>query len=266
MKPFSRGSLGILIAVTAVLLVLVFVFILFFRGSTDGTSGGIILPDPSVSAPPVQVPEQSASGEFVQISPDNVLQVLWSFSRAGSYYQKYTVSVGTEDVQSTKSVELWVNVPYLHAEISDGRSVKSLVSDTETLHIWYGDDPESISVPLGEDLTLEDALGLLTYEYLLSTDPDTITEAEYLVLNQTQPIQCIFVSCAETESVVYKYWINLSNGLLYQAEVYRDNELVYTLSQKSYVALGSDDSAFSDRFLLPNGTALFRKETETQLR
>ena len=53
MKSFSRGSLGILIAVTAVLLVLAFVFILFFRGSDNAAAGGIILPDSTHSAPPV---------------------------------------------------------------------------------------------------------------------------------------------------------------------------------------------------------------------
>ena len=263
MKHISRSRLGILIAVTAVLLVLVFVFILFFMGNAAGMSSEITLPDASVTPPVTQAPELITSGNFVQIDPSNVLQILRSISRTPSYYQTYGISVGTEELRAERSVSLWVNGTYLHAELSDGHSVKSIVTDRQTLYLWYEDDQEPAKIELTGSLTLEEIMGLLTYEYLLSSNPQSITDASYLVLQQSTPIPCVYVCTEEKDGRISKYWIDLSSGLLYLAEVYRDNELVYALRQGSFIALGGEDAAFNDRFLLPDGTRPFRIETET---
>lgn len=260
----ERHSYKPLLAVSiAVLLVLVILLAFLFENRHGKGRDSIILPDPPAENVVQEPTEQSSADDFVQVSADNVLSVLRSMSKPASYHQNYTVTVGSDETQATRSIELWVNGKLTHAEIFDGIRTKTILSDGSTAYLWYNDETEALSFPLEQTISPEDLLGLLSPDYLLSIAPEQIKDADYLVLEDPQQVQCIYVCSQDAEYVTSRYWIDLDTGLLYKADVLELSRQVYVLKQDAFELLASEDEAFSDRFLLPNGTAPFATGTET---
>lgn len=255
-KPFLAVSI-------AVLLVLVILLAFLFENRHGKDRDAIVLPEPPAESVVQEAVEQPSADDFVQVSTDNVRSVLQSMSRPSSYHQSYTVTVGSDETQASRSIKLWVNGSLIHAEIFDGIRTKTILTDGKTAYLWYDGDTEALSVPLDETVSPEDLLGLLSPDYLLSMDPVQILDADFLVLEDPQQVQCIYVCSQDAEFVTSRYWINLDTGLLYKADVLELSKQVYVLKQDSFEQLASEDEAFSDRFLLPDGSAPFSTETET---
>ena len=100
-------------------------------------------------------------------------------------------------------------------------------------------------------------MGLLSPDYLLSIAPEQITDADFLVLEDPQQVQCLYVCSQDAEYVTSRYWIDLGTGLLYKADVLELSKQVYVLKQDSFEQLAAEDEAFSDRFILPDGSTPF---------
>jgi len=259
-KPVNIPVLAAAVALILVVVILIGVFAL--RQSRAG-SEGIILPtvQPEKQEHASQTPEVQAN--FVQITPDNAATVLRSLQTADYYHQSFSVAVGTDRAIADSMVELWVSGRVIHAEINDGRKVKSILTDGDTAWLWYNVDPEPISVSLDGSVLAEDLLGLPNFNYLNTVKHGNVLEADYLVL--TEPAtQCIFVSVQSGEDRTDRYWINLANGLLYQADTLTDNQLIYQVRQNDFAQLADGDAAFQGKFSLPDGTEPFTAAARTR--
>lgn len=260
-KP--RFTPSILAVFIAVLLVLVILLAFFFQSSYGQKNETIVLPDPP-AAPSVQdAAEEPPADDFVQVSTDNVLSVLEHMSRPSSYHQVYTVTVGADETQAAHVVELWVNGPLVRAEISNGIQTKTLLTDGSMAYLWYEGDLQPLSLTLDESVSMEDLLGLQSYDYLLSIEPEQIQDADFVVLDDPEQIQCIYVCSQDAAYVTSRYWVDLETGLLYKADILELSKQVYALRQDLFELLAEEDEAFSDRFCLPDGEMPFVKETET---
>ena len=255
MNREQQGNKGIFIASAAVILVLVFLLVVFTSTSTSGSPNGIILPDPAQRHPDAETPPQSSAGEYVQVTNENVLQILKTIHRETAYYQVCSVKVGSDEFASYRVVSLWVNGSLLHAEITDGNRTKSVLTDGQTIYLWYAGDTEPAVVQRSEGVTLDDLLGMLTYESLIARTASDILAAEYL--QDFADVPCIYVECMEREDLTGRYWIDVNSGLLYQAEVTSFGEQMYAMKQNDLKLLASDDALFSGKFLLPDGTRPF---------
>lgn len=259
-KPHLNKSI---LAVSITVLLVLAILLVFFLGTRSGKGNEtIVLPDPPQEVAAPEETEETPVDDFVQVSTENVRAILENMSRPSSYHQIYTVTVGADETQAVHVVELWVNGDLLHAEISDGLQTKSVITDGSSAYLWYEGDEQALFLPLEETVAAEDLLGLISYDYLLSLTPEQIIDADYLVLEDPQQIQCLYVCSQDAESVASRCWIDLETGLLYKADILEMSKQVYTLWQNSFELLAEEDEAFHDRFRLPDGTVAFSTETE----
>lgn len=259
MESEKKSNAAVIIFSLALLLVLALVVALFIRGNPTPNEDAIILP--SVQLEPSAPSNDSVDGDtsFIQVSIDNVLPMLRAINRPSYFYQCFTVAVGSDDVQSQKKVEFWVNGVYVRGKVTHGNNAKNILSNGEDAWLWYDSDDIPVSVSL-MTTTVEDLLGIPEFDYISLLEESSITDAEYLILNDPQ-LQCIFVCTQDESSLSRRYWIDLDSGLLYQGDILDQNRRVYELRQEQFEILAQGDQSFSGQFILPNGSDPFM-ETE----
>jgi hypothetical protein len=252
-KKISFLSAAILIVIAFFLIITVF----FLSGQNSNTS--ILLPDGLPTH--TQKPDNAVSEQdnFLKVSTDNVQAVVRTLSRPVSYHQMYHVTLSQGDRSISQIVDIWVDGPFLRADISSETGTASILTDGSIAYLWHSDEEGYSDVVLNETISVDDLLGLPTYELLSDIDPATLTEAAYLVLPEYNN-QCIFVSSSASDEVTNSYWIDISSGLLFMANSSVQGQTFYTVQQKELDRLASDDEAFSDRLLLPDGRDPFSGE------
>lgn len=259
--PLRRGW----VAAIAALVIVAAMVAVFALSEARKPQESIVLPQEPVSDSQ-SIPEQEQEEEvgFAQITKDNVLSVLQkTVSKPMAYHQSYSVTVGADESQAQRSVELWVNWPLVHGEVSDDARTKTVLSDGETAYLWYNSDQNYITVPLDSAMDVWDLLGLPSYDYLETMASYPVTDGGYLVLEDPK-VQSAYVCCQDDLGNTWRYWVNLDNGLLYMADVLEHSTQVYAIRQTYLELLAQEDETFSGRFLLPDGTQPFSAETQTQ--
>ena len=262
MRNFRKNGL---LAVLGVVVIAGLLFAAFTLSQSDKRQESIVLP-PDTSVEPQPQPEtpQEEENTFAQVTKDNVRSVLErTIQRPDAYHQSYTVTVGADEAQSARTVELWVNGTLLHAEVSDAARTRTLLTDGRTAYFWYNDSTDYLTLTLDEGVDPWALLGIPNYDYLAVLASSTITDADFLVLEDPQ-VQSIYVCCQNDQVVTNRYWVNLDNGLLYMADVLEESRQVYSIRQVFYEALASEDEAFSNRFILPDGARPFSEGGKTQ--
>lgn len=257
MTPKKNSKKAVWAVSIAVLVVAVGMIGLFLLQMPSQQQETIVLPPATVVEPTVEpTPEQKPESDFLDVTNENVLPVLQTLTRPVAYHQIYSVTVGADDVQTAKTVELWVNGSMLHAEVSDERQTRVLISNGSKAYLWYKDEKRIITVPLRENLTEEDLLGLPAFDAFLALDQSDVVDSDYLVLDDPQ-MQCIYVSTQDSDGVTTRHWVSLESGLLYQSDVLKNSNQVYTIRQSDYSLLATEDESFDDRFVLPDGSDPF---------
>ena len=255
----SRNNNRSVLVVGAALILVVALVLIFVLLQPENDREGIVLPtvQADVSTDPVQQePEQE---DFLQITTDNVVAALRSLERPMHYNQTYEVAVGVDDNRAARTVELWVSGSLIHAEVTGGGRVRSVLTDGVTAWIWYDVDPTPMSVQLSSNITAEDLLGLPGFDYLSTLETVPVEEADYLLLQEPQT-QCIYVCARAGEDETDRWWINLENGLLCRADALEASQLVYEVRQTFFARLAEGDESFVGKFALPDGTEPFSAE------
>lgn len=259
--PLKRGW----VAAIAALVIVAIMVAAFTLSESRRPQESIVLPQETTAdtqTPPAS--EQEEEIGFAQITEENVLSVLQeTVEKPPAYHQSYSVTVGADESQSQRSVELWVNWPLIHGEVSDSARTKTVLSDGKTAYLWYNSDLNYITIPLDSAMDVWDLLGLPDYDYLTAMEAYPITDGDYLVLKDPE-VQSAYVCCQDDSGITWRYWVNLDNGLLYMADVLEHSTQVYAIRQTYLELLAQEDETFSGRFLLPDGTQPFSAETQTQ--
>lgn len=224
----------------------------------------IVLPSQTMEVPAEHDPETPPKDDFLNVTNENVLTALRSISRPSSYHQTYVVTVGSDETQAVRTVELWVNGDLLRAEISaDGQQTRILVSNGVTAVLWYEGSENTLSIQLEETLSEEDLLNLPDFDAFLNLEQDQVVDSDYLVFEDSQ-VQCIYVCTQEENGDTTRHWVSLENGLLYQSDVLENSNQVYVIRQTQYELLAAEDETFADRFVLPDGSDPFTAASEMQ--
>lgn len=264
MEQKKTANASVLVVSVCLILVVVVLVALFVMSQPNQAQEGIVLPTDQAETVLDPVPEQGGEDDFIQVTTDNVVPMLRSLQRPNYYSQCYEVVVGADAVQASRSVELWVSGELVHAEIYDGRKVKTILTDGTTAWLWYDVDLTPVSVALEGTITAEDLFGLPGFDYLLHLQQNPVVDADYLLLDEAQT-QCIYVCAQSGESETERYWINLENGLLYKADALENSQLIYEVKQTYCAMLAAGDEIFYGKFLLPDGTDPFTAAEETPL-
>lgn len=215
----------------------------------------IVLPEAApVQQPQVQEPETPALAE---VQPENIQAILASLSRPSAYYQVFTVAQFADGKSCSQTVYLWVSGALVHADIVSQEETRSILTDGKTLYLWYDDDSQPVQLRLDRETSMDDLLGIPTYETLLTLPADTITAAELQSVEDTENEGCVYV-CAETDGVRQEYRVSLDSGLLIHQTMTQNGQTRYEMEQKTLERLADGDEVFSDIFTLPDGTEPFR--------
>lgn len=263
MSSKKRSGKAVWIVASAVILTMLLLIVLFITQTAPDRQESIVLPPASTNGENQEQTDASdnQNDHFIAVNNENVAAVLRTLTRPTAYYQSYKVTVGGSSKQHTQNVNLWINGNLLHAEVTEDGQKKNLITDGVTVYLWYDDGKQPISLELPQGVTPEDLLGLPDLNAYLKIPQDTVTESDYRVLEENQ-VQCIYVCTRNTDSTVTQYWVNLENGLLYQADTTDSDESVYAVVQTAFDQLSVEDEVFSGRFVLPDGSAPFTAETE----
>ena len=171
----KRTSNKSLMAVSLLLLSVVAILIVLFVLRPTEAREGIVLPDPQTEPAQEQVQQQPNAGGFLELNAENVIRVLDSLNKPEYYRQTFSVTVDSGKTASERIVEIWVNGSWIHGEVRDGSSVKSVFSDGTEAWIWYNHDLQPAVFPLSQNLLLEDLLGIPNFDY-----QNTLRKAELL--------------------------------------------------------------------------------------
>ena len=245
----------------AVITVVILLILLFIAQKPAVQQESIVLPpaqgtQTEETVSPSDITEHNPENQYFEVTNENVLMALQSLNRPVAYHQAYSVVVGSDDQRAVRSVDFWINGPFIHAEISDGQNTRSIISDGSTAYLWYQNEDSYISVSLTDGLAVEDLMGLPDFDAYLMLQQADVVDSGYLVL-EDPAVQCIYVCTQDEISGTSRYWVNLDNGLLFQSDVLENSNQVYTIKQTVFEALAMEDESFHDRFQLPDGTKPF---------
>ena len=246
----------LLLFVLATLVVIGLVAGLFIGNLRQNQRDSIVLPDAAQSAQTGEQPPDQPEAALLEVTRDNVQSIVRSLHRPQYYHQTYTITRRLNGVGQDSEVELWVSDNLICAVLRTGSRERHILPDGQTRYVWYASDPAVRQLPASENLTMDELIGIPTYEQIDALSPQSITDGEFITDDRYDSGQQIFVA-AEEDTVRREYWISLDYGLLTEGIVKLQDETVYDALQTGLEILAAGDEAFEDVFVLPDGTAPF---------
>ncbi|MBQ5749653.1 MAG: hypothetical protein IIV87_05790 [Oscillospiraceae bacterium] len=248
-------KVNILIILGAVCLVLALLGLLFFQHGRSQNAHTIVLPDDAVSQPSDL---QMTDTGFAEVNRTNVQKIIQTLARPSAYRQALEITTHSGDFTRTQTVETWRSGTLLRAQFIFGEEVKNILTDGQTLYIWYQGENVPVSLRLDGTVSPDDLIGIPTYETILSLPIQRITEASFAPLADDNTHMCVYVA-SQQDGLRHNYWISLQSGLLCSQNVIDGDETVYSLTQTDLEVLADADEAFAGIFQLPDGTQPFAK-------
>lgn len=245
------------IAGIAALAVIAFLLVIFLNSVEKSRHETIVLPDASTETPPQQEPA-SPEESFVQITTENVQDVLRTLSRPAYYHQTLSLTTYAGEASREQTAEIWTGGSLTLVQLSDSAETKSFLTDGETLYVWYGDSEDAAVYSLASGVQLEELTGIPGFEALLDAPLSAFQEADLISLSDQDFLQCIFVQCT-LDSVTQYFWVDLDSGLLYRYMALADGQPFYTVQQTQLELLMEADQALDGIFRLPDGTQPFSR-------
>ncbi len=257
MKEHRQALRTAVIVAVVVLAVTVLLVVLFFGGAAQTQQQSITLPEPSAAQPQEEEPAEAAEPNlFAEVTRENVQAVLRSLARPSSYHQTLTVLTYAGESSRQQQVDIWRSGDLLRADLTDENGVKSILTDGESVYLWYDGDETALALPLREGVRAEELIGIPTYETILAIDVAQIEGADFVTLEEPSQLACIFVSFVSDGCTQY-YWIDVQSGLLCRQTMLQNDSPLYIMQQARLDVLAEGDEALSDAFCLPDGSEPF---------
>jgi len=236
-------------AVSAMLLALGFLLYAVFRTIQSGTRDAITLPEGPLPAAAEQETEPART-LFVEVNRENIRDILATMSRPDAYHQSVTAATLWQGGAASRTVELWRSGPLAWAQVSGIARTKHVLSDGETVWIWYEDDETPLALSPDESVSFDDLVGVPAYEPAASLDLSRVEDAGFVTINGAN---CLYIS---TRDGVYeeRYWIDTATQLLIRADSLADGQLIYQFRQTACEVISVGDPTLTERFRLPDGT------------
>ncbi len=254
MEQKQKNLRTLLLFVLATLAVIVVIAVFFIGNFRQNQRDAIVLPDTAQSAQPTQ-PAATQLPSLLSVDRSNVQRIVRSLARPEYYHQSYTITRQMGGTGAQTTAELWISENLLHARVQSEAGEKHLLSDGKTLYLWYAEDQKVRTLRAADGISLDELIGLPTYEQLGALSAASITDGAF-VTDEVSGAQQIFAA-AQDGAIRREYWIGLDCGLLTTSRLYLADETIYELNQTSLELLAAGDEAFDNVFLLPDGSAPF---------
>lgn len=256
MRKKPEGVRTMWIVVAAALLVLGVLLAAFFSTNKGANRNSITLPD-GTAAPPPQVEEPDAQQAFLQVRAANVQQTLKTLQRPEAYHQTLSASLFWSGGSGVKTVELWRSGQLVRAQITETGRRRNVASDGTDAWVWYEGDTAAAKFPLDETRTLDDLIGVASYETVIDLQADRIASAGFGPMQEDAAVSAIWLQTAPDDGGdTQAYWVDVATQLLWKAEITRGDETIYSLQQTGFSLLEPDDAALQALFVLPDGQVL----------
>ena len=208
----------------------------------------IILPESTTESESGDESHTPHDFNALSITPQTVQAAISTLSRPAAYEREQTVETFWTSGSSASSFHVAVRsgVTRIDTTMVDGSTCHILMNDSNTA-IWYDDDTNWVTLTAGE-YTADAHQRIPTYETVLTLNVFDIVKAEYCTKDD---IRCIFVQTRQNmDGYTDTYWISVQSGLLYAAERFCNDELIYRFTATEPDSVSPDES----QFLLPNGS------------
>lgn len=96
------------------------------------------------------------------------------------YHQTYTITRQMNGAVSETSAELWVADTRVCAVLTTASGEKHILTDGETLYVWYAGDETVRTLAASQDVTMDELIGIPTYEQVGAMPPASITDGEFI--------------------------------------------------------------------------------------
>jgi len=236
---------------TVIVLCILFAVSVFLlsRGRPQ-SDGSIVLP---------QMPADTDSGggkdaqeqlNIVSVYPATVQAAISTLTRPTAYQRTQTVETFWSGGSGSTDSQVAVSGDTTRVEtaLPDGGTCH-ILTDGDTAAMWY-DEEERWTTFSSHQFTADVAQRMLTYETVLQLPVEDILDAEYQELDG---IYCIYVATRpDADGYSDSFWVSVDSGLLYRAERFCEEQLIYRFSAAEPEAEPPEAS----RFLLPDGTPL----------
>ena len=242
--------------ILATLAVIVVIGALFIGNIRQNTRDAIVLPDTAQSVQSESQPDENKPA-LLEVTRENVQNIVRSLHRPQYYHQTYTITRQMNGAVSETSAELWVADTRVCAVLTTASGEKHILTDGETLYVWYAGDETVRTLAASQNATMDELIGIPTYEQVGAMPPAAITDGEFITDDRYDSGQQIFAA-AEEGTVRRECWISLDYGLLTESILKHEDETVYDALQTGLEILAAGDEAFDDVFVLPDGTSPFQ--------
>jgi len=226
------------IAAVAVIIALV----LYKLYSPGGTQQAINVPSPAASSSSVSI-----GGKIrLDVTQGTVQTVLKTLSRTNNYSQTYTVTSLWNGGQSVSTLNIWQKNDKTKMTVSQNNTVTNYLISRNDLYIWYNGSSSVFKSKLSdvnENSDIDRFSRQIRYEDIDDVSVSDIITASYKV-EEDKP--CIY---AEYKSGTLGYVKHISvfidSGLLYSAEIYDGETLVYSMKSDSTNITTPPDDVFN---------------------
>ncbi len=228
---------------------------LFFSYSSEHTVE-VSLPPPVATGDANNPSGSNSSGNSwitsLKVTPENVQAVVSTLKRPESFSQDIVIESFWSDDKSKYEVSTWSKKGAVRTSLKALKSKykKETIVTQDKLYLWYDGESSYFTGKPGDEIAADDYQMIPTYEDVLSINKTDILEAGFEKKND-EP--CIFVR-AHTGELGYIdiYYISVSTGLLFAAETYDGETLIYSMAAAN-VSLNMPPD---DKFVLPDGKSV----------
>ncbi len=235
--------------VAAALLATGLLFCLVFYMIQSGIRETITLPEGPLPAAAGQDAEPART-LFVEVNRENIQDILATMRRPDAYHQTVTAATLWPGGSASRTVDLWRSGPLSRAQVSGAGRTKHILSDGQSVWIWYEGDETARALSPDESVSFDDLAGVPAYESTASLDLTRVEDAGFVTMNGAS---CLYLSNRDGE-YVERRWIDTATQLLTRADALEDSQLTYQLRQTACEVLTVDDPSLAERFRLPDGT------------
>ena len=243
--------------ILATLAVIVVIGALFIGNIRQNTRDAIVLPDTAQSVQSESQPDENKPA-LLEVTRENVQNIVRSLHRPQYYHQTYTITRQMNGAVSETSAELWVADTRVCAVLTTASGEKHILTDGETLYVWYAGDETVRTLAASQNATMDELIGIPTYEQVGAMPPAAITDGEFITDDRYDSGQQIFAA-AEVGTVRRECWISLNYGLLTESILKSGGETIYDALQTGLEILAAGDETFEDVFTLPDGSVPFQE-------
>ena len=242
--------------ILATLAVIVVIGALFIGNIRQNTRDAIVLPDTAQSVQSESQPDENKPA-LLEVTRENVQNIVRSLHRPQYYHQTYTITRQMNGAVSETSAELWVADTRVCAVLTTASGEKHILTDGETLYVWYAGDETVRTLAASQNATMDELIGIPTYEQVGAMPPAAITDGEFITDDRYD--SAADFAAAEEGTVRRECWISLNYGLLTESILKSGGETIYDALQTGLEILAAGDETFEDVFTLPDGSVPFQE-------